>query len=258
MKLIRAHATNYRNIIDSNPVEIGQSTCLVGKNEAGKSAFLKALEGIRSTDSDYKEYGKVTNYPRRAYADYAQDHGDGEAIVMTTEWELDDSDIQAIVAELGPKALSSKTIKVWKTYEENGSTWTVPIDNAAVISHLVESHGLSTAERTALGKPWDTRRAATLLGQIEARSDAQQALLDAINAFREKSAHLRAIDILSGRMPQFMYFSHYDRMSGELSINKLNQDRNQGLEIASGDRVFLDFLEYAGTTLDDLANTNQF
>lgn len=50
VKLVAAHATNYRNILDSNVVEIGQSTCLVGKNEAGKSAFLKALEGLRSTE----------------------------------------------------------------------------------------------------------------------------------------------------------------------------------------------------------------
>ena len=68
MKLIEAHATNYRNIIDGDPVAIGQTTCLVGKNEAGKSAFLKALEGIRSTDAAFSEYGKITNYPRRYLA----------------------------------------------------------------------------------------------------------------------------------------------------------------------------------------------
>ncbi|MGZ3218491.1 AAA family ATPase [Paracoccus sp. T5] len=63
MKLIRAHATNYRNIIDSNPVEIGQSTCLVGKNEAGKSAFLKALEGLHSTDKSYVDDVAPDFYP---------------------------------------------------------------------------------------------------------------------------------------------------------------------------------------------------
>ena len=55
-----------------------------------------------------------------------------------------------------------------------------------------------------------------------------------------------------------MYFSHYDRMSGELSIDKLNTDTQSGIAITSGDRVFLDFLEYAGTTLADLAATMHF
>jgi ABC-type Mn2+/Zn2+ transport system ATPase subunit len=128
VKLIRAHATNYRNIIDSNPVEIGQSTCLVGKNEAGKSAFLKAIEGLRSTDKSYTEYGKVTNYPRRAYADYAHDHGEGEARVMLTHWELEDADVRTIATVFGPKALRNRTITVEKTYEQTGTSWSVPIN----------------------------------------------------------------------------------------------------------------------------------
>jgi energy-coupling factor transporter ATP-binding protein EcfA2 len=258
VKLIRAHATNYRNIIDSNPVEIGQSTCLVGKNEAGKSAFLKAIEGLRSTDKSYTEYGKVTNYPRRAYADYAHDHGEGEARVMLTHWELEDADVRTIATVFGPKALRNRTITVEKTYEQTGTSWSVPLDQSAVVTHLIDSHQLSTQERALLAGANTTPKLAALLVQMEARTAPQQALLDAIKEFRDNDASLQAIDLLSARMPRFMYFSHYDRMSGELSINKLNQDRSQGIEIASGDRVFLDFLEYAGTTLDDLTGTDQF
>lgn len=258
MKLIHAHATNYRNIIDSNPVEIGQSTCLVGKNEAGKSAFLKALEGLRSTDKAFTEYGKITNYPRRAFANYAEDHGSGEAVVMRTSWELDDADLRAITAELGTKALNGRTVEVYKTYEQTGTTWTVPLDEASVVAHLIDTHGLTTEERTQLAGSNTTVRVAARLEAADVRSESQQALLDAIKEFRENNASLRAIDILSARMPRFMYFSHYDRMSGEVSINKLAQDRSNGVEMASGDRVFLDFLEYAGTTLEDLTATDQF
>lgn len=258
MKLIRAQATNYRNIIDSNPVEIGQSTCLVGKNEAGKSAFLKALEGLRSTDKAFTEYGKITNYPRRAFADYAEDHGSGEAVVMRTSWELDDADVRAIASELGAKALNGRTIEVYKTYEQSGTTWTVPLDEASVVAHLVDTHGLTTEERTQLAGSSTTVRVAARLEAADMRSESQQALLDSIKEFRKNDASLRAIDILSSRMPRFMYFSHYDRMSGEVSINQLAQDRSNGVEMASGDRVFLDFLEYAGTTLEDLTATDQF
>jgi ATPase subunit of ABC transporter with duplicated ATPase domains len=100
MKLIEAHATNYRNIIDSNPVRIGQSTCLVGKNEAGKSAFLKALEGLRPANRAFKQYGRVENYPRRHLADYDTKHSTSPAKVMSTIWEMDDDDVAAIEGEL--------------------------------------------------------------------------------------------------------------------------------------------------------------
>lgn len=258
MKLIKAHATNYRNIVDSNEVEIGQSTCLVGKNEAGKSAFLKALEGLRSTDPKFKQYGKIENYPRRHLADYDQRHTDGEARVIATVWELDDSDIAAVEAELGKGVLSSGTITVEKTYEEDGSTWTVPISEEKAFQNLVRKYGLNADEAAAISTAKTTQKAAEALEGLAERTANQESLFVAIAKFRKKSAYLRAIDILSGRMPRFMYFSHYDRMSGELSINKLNTDKQNGAPMDSGDRVFLDFLEYAGTTLDDLVETTQF
>lgn len=258
MKLIEAHATNYRNIIDADPVKIGQTTCLVGKNEAGKSAFLKALEGIRSTDPDFNEYGKVTNYPRRMLSEYESDYGDGQARVMCTKWKLEPADVAAIATVFGVEALSGGEVTISKSYEQTNTTWDVPFVNEAALDHLVAKHGLTDEDRAVLGSASTTERAAEALESLASRTDPQQGLLDAITKFRKKSASLKAIDILSDRAPKFMYFSHYDRMSGALSIDKLNDDTQNSRPMSSGDRVFLDFLEYAGTTLDDLVKTTQF
>src|SRR5690348_16019913 len=43
MKLLEARVTNYKNIEDSGPVTVDRITCLVGKNESGKTTFLEAL-----------------------------------------------------------------------------------------------------------------------------------------------------------------------------------------------------------------------
>ena len=44
MKLVEVQITNFRNILDSSDVSIDPTvTCLVGKNESGKTAFLHAL-----------------------------------------------------------------------------------------------------------------------------------------------------------------------------------------------------------------------
>ncbi|WP_085339944.1 ATP-dependent nuclease [Aquidulcibacter paucihalophilus] len=258
MKLIKAHATNYRNIIDADPVDIGQTTCLVGKNEAGKSAFLKALEGIRSTDPKYDEYGKITNYPRRLLSEYDSQHSESEALVMRTKWKLERADVDAISAIFGEGALSGDEVVVTKRYEQTTATWEVPLAEEAALSHLVQKHKLTPEDQVVLGTASKAQKAAEALETLASRTVPQQALLDEIKTFRDKSARLKAIDILHARMPKFMYFSHYDRMSGELSINKLNQDKQSGRPVANGDQVFLDFLEYAGTTLDDLLETTQF
>ena len=43
MKLQTYRVHEYRSVWDSGPIEVGEVTCLVGKNEAGKSALLRAL-----------------------------------------------------------------------------------------------------------------------------------------------------------------------------------------------------------------------
>ncbi|MBB4005468.1 AAA family ATPase [Aurantimonas endophytica] len=258
MKLIEAHATNYRNIIDANPIAVGQTTCLVGKNEAGKSAFLKALEGLRSTDPTFIQYGKITNYPRRSLAEYDSDNPDGEARVMRTVWQLEPKDREAVAAVLGSDALTGDTIVVQKSYEQANSTWTLSLNQKQVLENLIAAYELTAEDRAVIGDAYTTQKAAEALASLGTRTTAQQTLLDAITKFRSKSAYYQAIDLLDARMPKFMYFSHYDRMSGELSINKLDTDRQNSKETSSGDRVFLDFLEYAGTTLDDLVKTTQF
>lgn len=257
MKLIEAHATSYRNIIDSNPVLIGQSTCLVGKNEAGKTAFLKALEGLRSTNDSFDQYGKTENYPRRYLADYATRHPDEEALVMHTKWEMSDEDVAVIEAELGEGVITDRTVQIEKRYEQQ-TTWTLSINEEKVLDALVKRFALSKEERTGLGGAKTTQNAAAALDKIETRTEKQNGLLEAITKFRKRSAHEHVIDILNPRTPKFLYFSHYDRMSGALSINKLNDDKKHNRPIDNGDRVFLDFLEYAGTTLDELTKIDRF
>lgn len=256
MKLIKAHATNYRNIIDSSPVDIGQMTCLVGKNEAGKSAFLKALEALRSTNETFKQYGKIENYPRRHLADYDARHPN--ATVMSTEWEMSPADIAVVEKELGKGVLKGNTLTIYKTYDHEGTIWALPIVEEKALENLVERFALNAEESAVIGAAKSTEKASEALQALATRTPGQEGLLAAIIKFRNHSAHYRAIDILRARTPKFMYFSHYDRMSGELSIDKLNTDTQSGIAITSGDRVFLDFLEYAGTTLADLAATMHF
>ena len=42
MKLTGVEIKDFKSISDSTPFEVGQITCLVGKNESGKTALLQA------------------------------------------------------------------------------------------------------------------------------------------------------------------------------------------------------------------------
>ncbi|MBY0499288.1 MAG: ATP-binding protein [Nitrosomonas sp.] len=112
MKLISAHITNFRSIEDSNQFEISDLTCLVGKNEAGKTAILQALYGVKPFGNF--EYDKIRDYPRRYLSRFDERHPDGISKVIETEWELSEADIRLISDRFGQEALKSSEIKVSK------------------------------------------------------------------------------------------------------------------------------------------------
>lgn len=257
MKLVSARVTNFRSILDSNEVPIGQMTCLVGKNEAGKTAFLKALEGLRSTDTSYKEYTKTENYPRRYLADYDDRHPDAEALVVETKWEMTTEDVSSVESVLGTGVLLSKNLKISKRYEKESSEWELQFDDRKALQNLIEEL-LPLEDAEVLAEATSTQEASAILAAKADKTPDQSELLTKIKSFRGDSAHLKAIDILSKRTPKFLYFSHYDRMSGELSVQKLQHDKQNSRPVSSGDQVFLDFLTYSGTTLEELISTNRF
>lgn len=257
MKLIHTKVTNYRNILDSNPVDIGSSTCLVGKNEAGKTAFLKALEGLNSTDDGFKRYNKTKDYPRRFLSEYDA-RQNGEAPVVWTEWSIEDADVEAVEAKLGKGSLRKRSVKITKFYDNDERCWHIDIDEKNVLETLAKRFDVSDEERTIFIARPTTAAAARTLEDLDERSEGQEGVLRAIGHFRDQEASLEAIDILATRLPKFLYFSHYDRMSGQISINQLPLDKNSSDGISTGDQLFIDFIEYAGTTLEELTDAKMF
>jgi predicted ATP-dependent endonuclease of OLD family len=112
MKLVSVHVTNFRSVEDSGKFSVEQVTCLVGKNEAGKSAILLALAALNPHPSTPAIFDKERDYPRRFLTAYPQRHTDGEAIAVRTEWQLDGSELEAVAAELGQGVLVDPVISV--------------------------------------------------------------------------------------------------------------------------------------------------
>ena len=64
MRLVKAKVTNYRSIKDSGWIDFERDkTILVGPNEAGKTAILRALQQI-NPPPDVAKLDALRDYPR--------------------------------------------------------------------------------------------------------------------------------------------------------------------------------------------------
>jgi ABC-type cobalamin/Fe3+-siderophores transport system ATPase subunit len=67
VNLKKVRVQNFKSVEDSGWVDIGDVTCLVGKNEAGKTAFLQALHRLKPTRGT-AEFDETMDYPSRHYS----------------------------------------------------------------------------------------------------------------------------------------------------------------------------------------------
>ena len=166
-------------------------------------------------------------------------------------------DREALEEEFGNGVLEGEKVRISKSYGGRTTTWSVPINQTTVLNRLMKAHKFSREDKKALRRITSTAAAALRLEAQKEPSKAQSDMLATIKGYRKSNAHLKAIDILEERTPKFMYFSHYDRMSGQISVNQLQEDENDK-NIEVGDQVFLDFLQYAGTNLEELRDARRF
>lgn len=256
MKLTRVRVRNYRSVEDSEEFAIGDLTCLVGKNEAGKTALLSAMRGLKPSQAF--EFDETIDYPRRFSTRFADRHPDGTAEVIRTWWRLEEADKAAVETRFGSHALKGDTFQshFGFRYHEDSRIWEIEVDHAKVLETLVSKHALDATERNALHGVSDGPAADKALSGLVERTPKQEALLQEIKKCRKSSFTLGVIDLLSARQPKFFFTSHFERMSGMVSIQKLQQDK-QNNTVSVGDKIFLAFLEYAGTTLEELLDADR-
>ncbi|QDX26362.1 AAA family ATPase [Sphingomonas suaedae] len=236
MKLKQYRVREFRSIWDSGPIEVDdQTTCFVGKNEAGKTTVLTALyrtNPIRTGDAVFDE---TYDYPKREVEDYrfAVENGEREeAAVVECTYELEKDDLLAVENVFGPNVLNGKTFKRTTYYGNGNSRYTLTCDNAAARKHLASNPALSDDLRAALAAAATWKDFATALDAVEA-TDAVNAVKKLVAKVREKELSYYVFNTLIWpRAPKFLYFDEYYQMEGQANLNALitREDKDQLLD----------------------------
>src|SRR5207249_5305890 len=234
----------------SGAFTLGPVTCLVGKNEAGKTALLLAISKLNPAVKEDAKFDEM-EYPRRRWSEYKERSKEQPDNVVTSTWELERDELSAIAEVLGPAALQSTTVTVTKGYD-NQTYWEVSIDERGVVSHLVSSSTLSEAEQARVRDEATLSNLLSKLGQIEQPSQAIKNLTTTVqDRFKSNDPVETAIEVLEGHLPKFLYFAEYQKMAARVAIDDLLTKKQQKT-LDFGQRVFLALLDLAGTSAEDL------
>ncbi|WP_292634485.1 AAA family ATPase [Mesorhizobium sp.] len=262
MELKTIRIQNFRSVEDSGDFTIEHLTCLVGKNEAGKTAILQALAGLNPHPATPFQYDIERDYPKRFLARYTERHKDRDAIVATTTWEIDQAQKALIAAEFGSDAVIGNRVTIARSYNSEGLYWTLPINDKSAIEHLIDHATFSASEKSQLGSPTTSHELEAKLKELAGSNPKHQALLDKVSSYPRSSVVSRVRQILEPYFPQFMYFSVYDRMNAVVHLPTLSDRENDGTLFTNdqlrGDRLFWEFLEYSGVSLKDILGATTF
>ena len=247
MKLIRANVRRYRSIEDGGEFDVEPDvTCLVGKNESGKTAVLQAL--FKSAPVGRGKFDVGIDYPSRL----TRERRGTEPITVTTlTYELDREEVTSVEAQFGAGVLKSPRFTVSTGYRYEGTTWATKTNASAVVQHLRQTLAdLPPTTSEAVAAATTPTELKSALAAMETEPAAATAVLKTISGWRNKNYDLAIIDSLQSARPKFVYFGDYDSMPGKVSIPDLIARRDAD-ELTRGEQALVSLLTLASATLED-------
>ncbi len=258
MKLTKVRITEFQSIQDSNEFKIGDVTCLVGKNEAGKTALLKALYRLNPIIEADGNFDADDDYPSRNVSDYLEDieaKRREPADVVQATYALEASDIAAVRNVFGPECLRDETssITLYKGYSNQQTFNGLNVDAGAAIKHIVEATDLPQPLTVELLGNNTVEEMIEILANSEQTEDIEE-LTSTLRRISENDVSSVVYDdVIYDRIPKFLYFDEYYQMKGQDNLDALNI-RVKSNAIEERDRPLLGLIDLAGLDLARLTN----
>jgi predicted ATP-dependent endonuclease of OLD family len=259
MKLTEVDITDFQCIRKSNFIQVSDITCLVGKNESGKTALLQALYRLNPIIPEHGKYDVTDDYPRADVEDYNQAVESGEVsptIVAKATFSLAEEEIQPIEGELGKHILNTPELTLSKGYNNQlyislNTNERIAVD--AVLSEAQLPTDLarylsSACTLSALNESYQQR---TDPGEQE-HLNRLKAILDRINQGGGLASYIYKTH-LEKLVPKFLYFDEFFLMTGFENIEALIS-REKSNTLKKSDYALLGLIALARIGLDQLLN----
>jgi len=256
MRLDEIQVERFRNFIDPQTMAVEPNvTCLVGKNESGKTTILKALHRLNPANAK-DDFDVTTEYPRRRLARDRRTQDLTAAEPITARFSPEPGDVAALTSTLGFEPPNGMQVVATRSYAGALSV-DVVASFGAVLAAACTDAGVDDIDRDPLSA------AEGMDAVIAAAKELAKTLADSGEQARSKAvAKLPAslkqyavlyngslsdeqTETLTALLPKFFYFSDYELLPGECDMTELATRVESGAR-KRGDETLLALLALAG------------
>ncbi len=276
MLLKKVKVEHFRNIIDSSVVDIENDiTCLVGKNESGKTAFLTALYRLKPVRTN-AVFSVTDQYP--AWLE-KHDRNRGERLEkikpVSATFLIEPSDLEEIEREFGKGVIVSDQLFLTRNYA-GSLLYTFSVDESIAIRHFLKDVRLPSTVIAEVRNAKTIEEFLTLTERMitgeNVPEEVKTTLIEIVDLI---TASITAEDLktvlwnmLQDKIPQFFYFDKYSTFPYSININKLlesdDDQLNEGeltarsilkLAAVDGESLINEEYELRKRELENVANT---
>lgn len=214
MQLKRFQITNFKNIEDSGIVDINDTTCLVGKNESGKTAILEALCRFNPVDPRNQDFDLEAEFPRGIGRKEKKEKKHPESIVLRVWFELSQEELGSINQSFCDGFMVERIFSVTMNYE-NKKEYCFDYEEGVYVKHLI-----SNRLTASLGEGVSGVNTIEELERCLEQHTGKPEVDSLLSEFGESSVTETILKCLI--FPQFFYFDEYSTLPGQISLQGLN------------------------------------
>lgn len=257
MKLTKVRIKEFQSVRDSNEFDTNDITCLVGKNEAGKTSILQALYRLNPIISTDGDFDVTDDYPRVDVEDYQHEVDQGirePATVVETTFILED-EIEDIQSDFGKKTLKNNEFKLFKGYS-NTNTFMINVDEEEGFKHYLKHSTCSKDLKEVLRETINFEDASSKIESFEPKTE-DKPLIKFIKDVKAIgfNAYIYNNYIIE-YIPKFLYFDSYYQLTGQENIEALQQ-RISNKKLQHSDYPMLGLLSLARIQVAQLLNPDR-
>lgn len=233
MKLIEVTVKKFKNIIDSNIVRIENDiTCLVGKNESGKTSFLQALYQLSPVRAN-TQFIIEDNYP--AWLE-KRDRMRGIELEkvkpISASFQLEDEETKLIIDSFGD-ILTDEKITLSKDYN-NDLYYNIAADEKKFVKELLKELSFSKEVRSDLTKCVTINELKNVVENYNEEETEEENInekeIESINTLKQRldntigeneNINKAIFNLLENYIPKFIYFDKYSGLPYSVKIQEI-------------------------------------